>query len=205
MHFVRWLGAMPRLRFAKLFLPVACCLAATLTQAAGLQFLDIPADAGSAGLTGIVWAPCAAPTSAVVLGSGVVLPGVKDCAINGNRLPLVVISHGRRGSLLAHSDTAAALADAGFVVAAINHPGDNAKDGSRTDEFSVLVERPADMKRLTDFMLGTWKEAAVLDPERIGLFWILSRCLYRTRRDRRQPRFRRPCRALPSWGDDAKM
>jgi predicted dienelactone hydrolase len=146
------------------------CLAATLTQAAGLQFLDVPADAGFARLTGIVWTPCAAPTSAVVLSSGVVLPGVRDCAINGNRLPLVVISHGRRGSFLAHSDTATALADAGFVVAAINHPGDNAKDSSRTEEFSVLVERPADMKRLTDFMLDTWEGAAVLDPERIGLF-----------------------------------
>ena len=104
------------------------------------------------------------------MGGGVVLPGVKDCPINGDHLPLIVVSHGRRGAFLAHNDTAAALADAGFVVAAINHPGDNAKDSGRTDEFSVLIERPADMKRLTDFMLGAWKEAAVLDPQRIGLF-----------------------------------
>ncbi|HKS18727.1 MAG TPA: prolyl oligopeptidase family serine peptidase [Bradyrhizobium sp.] len=95
---------------------------------------------------------------------------MKDCPIKGDRLPLIVVSHGRRGTLLAHNDTAAALADAGFVVAAIHHPGDHARDSSRTDEFSVLVERPADMKRLTDFMLGAWKEAAVLDPERIGFF-----------------------------------
>ena len=88
------------------------------------------------------------------MGNGVVLPGVKDCPIIGNRLPLVVVSHSRRGTFLAHNDTATALADAGFVVAAINHPGDNARDSSRTDEFSVLDERPADMKRLTDFMLG---------------------------------------------------
>jgi predicted dienelactone hydrolase len=93
-----------------------------------------------------------------------------DCPVAGNRLPLIVVSHGRRGSFLTHNDTAAALADAGFVVAAISHPGDNARDSSRTDEFSVLTERPADMKRLTNFMLGAWKEAAVLDPRRIGLF-----------------------------------
>jgi predicted dienelactone hydrolase len=104
------------------------------------------------------------------LGGGVFLPGVKDCPVAGNRLPLIVVSHGRRGSFLGHVDTATALADAGFVVAAINHPGDTARDSSRTDEFSVLVERPADMKRLTDFMLGAWKEAAVLDPKRVGLF-----------------------------------
>ncbi|WP_341850518.1 alpha/beta hydrolase family protein [Bradyrhizobium barranii] len=130
----------------------------------------MPADAGGPALTGMVWTPCAAPPSEVVLGGGVVLPGVKDCPVAGSRLPLIVVSHGRRGSFLGHVDTATALADAGFVVAAINHPGDTARDSSRTDEFSVLVERPADMKRLTDFMLGAWKEAAVLDPKRVGLF-----------------------------------
>jgi predicted dienelactone hydrolase len=131
---------------------------------------DIPTADTALPLTGIVWTPCAAPASEVELGGGVILPGVRDCPISGNRLPLIVVSHGRRGSFIAHNDTAAALADAGFVVAAINHPGDNARDSSRTDEFSVLVERPADIKRLTDFMLGAWKEAAVLDPQRIGLF-----------------------------------
>ncbi len=154
---------------AKLVFIAVGCLAASLANAAGIRLFDIPADSGLP-LTGIAWTPCAAPASEVVLGGGVVLPGVRDCPIKGDRLPLIVVSHGRRGSFLAHSDTAAALADAGFVVAAINHPGDNARDSSRTDEFSVLVERPADMKRLTDFMLGAWKDAAVLDPRRIGLF-----------------------------------
>lgn len=149
---------------------MVACLAATQARAAGLWFIEVPADASGVALTGMVWTPCAAPPSEVALGGGVVLPGVKDCPVAGNRLPLIVVSHGRRGSFLGHVDTATALADAGFVVAAINHPGDTARDSSRTDEFSVLVERPADMKRLTDFMLGAWKEAAVLDPKRVGLF-----------------------------------
>jgi predicted dienelactone hydrolase len=62
------------------------------------------------------------------------------------------------------------LADAGFIVAAISHPGDNAADKSRVDDLSVLVERPADIKRLIDFMLGAWPDAAKIDRERIGLF-----------------------------------
>ncbi len=161
---------MLRPRLGGLILIVVACLAATLAHAAGLRFIEVPADAGGPALTGMVWTPCAAPPSEVALGGGVVLPGVKDCPVAGNRLPLIVVSHGRRGSFLGHVDTATALADAGFVVAAINHPGDTARDSSRTDEFSVLVERPADMKRLTDFMLGAWKEAAVLDPKRVGLF-----------------------------------
>ena len=43
-------------------------------------------------------------------------PGAKDC-------PVIVISHGSGGSFLGHHDTAETLADAGFVVAAISHPG----------------------------------------------------------------------------------
>ena len=149
------------------FVIAACCLVAAAVQAAGIRFIDVPAEAGAPALAGVVWTPCAARG---VANEGAALPGVVRCPIDGNRLPLIVISHGRRGSFLAHTDTAAALADAGFVVAAINHPGDTAKDSSRTDEFSVLLERPADIKRLTDFMLGPWENAAVVDVRRIGLF-----------------------------------
>ena len=34
----------------------------------------------------------------------------------------------------------------------------------------MLIERPADIKRLVDFMLGTWPEAIRIDRERIGFF-----------------------------------
>jgi len=85
-------------------------------------------------------------------------------------LPLIVISHGRTGSFLGHWDIAQALADAGFVVAAITHPGDNAQDRSQSDDLSVFVERPTDIKRLVDYMLGSWRYASVLDPNRIGVF-----------------------------------
>ena len=159
-----------RSRLGGMVLAAACWLAATSAQAAGIRQIDVPADPSGPALTGMVWTPCAAPPSEVVLGGGVSLPGVRDCPVAGSRLPLIVVTHGRRGSVFGHIDTAAALADAGFVVAAINHPGDTARDSSRTDDFSVLVERPADMKRLTDFMLGAWQEAAILDPQRIGLF-----------------------------------
>ena len=98
----------------------------------------------------MVWSPCAATAVDVMVG-GVPLPGVKDCPIGGNQLPLIVFSHGRRGNFLGHHDTAETLADAGFIVAALNHPGDNSTDVSRTDELSILIERAADIKRLTDY------------------------------------------------------
>jgi len=99
-----------------------------------------------------------------------VIVGTRDCSIAGEKLPLIAISHGRAGWFGGHHDTAAAIADAGFVVAAINHPGDNTSDKSRVDHLSVLIERPADIKRLIDFMLDVWPDASRLDRERIGFF-----------------------------------
>lgn len=98
------------------------------------------------------------------------LKGVKDCPVTGAKLPLVIFSHGRGGWFGANHDTEEALADAGFVVAAINHPGDTFSDSSRRDTLSVWGSRPADMVRLLDFLLNDWKDRATIDPAKIGFF-----------------------------------
>jgi predicted dienelactone hydrolase len=148
---------------------VLLCLFAALAHAAGIKFAEIPSDAAGPALRVIVWTPCAEPARTVPIGP-YVLQGRRDCPAVGEKLPLVVISHGHGGSFLGHHDLAETLADAGFVVAAINHPGDTFSDSSRAGEMSVFVERPADMKRLVDYMLGAAPDAARIDPERIGFF-----------------------------------
>jgi predicted dienelactone hydrolase len=60
------------------------------------------------------------------------LRGVKDCPVTGANLPLVIVSRGRGGWFGGHDDVEQARADAGFVVAAINHPGDNGNDRSQS-------------------------------------------------------------------------
>lgn len=154
-------------------LPVVIAIAlgalATPSFAAGFRFIDVPADAEGPALTGALWYPCAEPPGTVQLGL-YVLPVSKDCPLSGGKHPLVVVSHGRGGTFLGHHDTAEALADAGFIVAAINHPGDTASDKSRATELSVYVSRPADIKRLIDYMVGGSPAAPFVDPSRIGFF-----------------------------------
>jgi predicted dienelactone hydrolase len=145
------------------------CFAAPMAEAAGFRFIDIPADASGPALTGAVWSPCAAPPQEIKF-RFVTIPAVQNCPVVGDRLPLIVLSHGSGGWFGAHRDTAAMLADAGFVVAAVNHPGDNTTDRSRSDTLSILLDRPTDIRRLTDFMLDAWPEASKLDRERIGFF-----------------------------------
>jgi predicted dienelactone hydrolase len=98
------------------------------------------------------------------------LQGVKDCPVTGTKLPLVIVSHGRGGWFGGHADVAEALADAGFVVAAVNHPGDNGNDRSQSDSLSILTSRPADIIRLLDFMLDDWRDRAAIDHAKIGFF-----------------------------------
>jgi predicted dienelactone hydrolase len=154
---------------AKFLATIAICLTATLAQAAGFRFIDVPADADGPALNGAISYPCSEPPGEIDLGD-IAVPGVKDCPISGDNLPLVVVSHGRGGSFIGHHDTAETLADAGLIVAAINHPGSTTSDVSRVGDLSALVERPTDIKRVIDFLLGASPAASNIDPARIGFF-----------------------------------
>lgn len=86
---------------------------------------------------------------------------------DGARLPLVVISHGTGGDFRSHIDTAQALARAGFVAAALTHPGDNWRDNSQA--FAVW-RRPRHLSRAIDYVLTEWPGRRRVDPRRIGAF-----------------------------------
>lgn len=143
-------------------------LAASSVHAAGLRLIEIPADGDNREIKGAVWYPCQQPPAEMTLGP-FRMSVSKDCPLQAAKLPLVVISHGWGGTFLGHRDLAGTLADAGFVVVAVNH-GDSSTGGRRNDDFSAFIERPADIKRTIDFMLGAWPDAASIDASRIGLF-----------------------------------
>lgn len=77
--------------------------------------------------------------------------------------PLVVISHGNGGDFRGHEDTARALADAGFVVAALTHTGDNWRDQSGATD---VARRPRQLSLLIETMVAE----GGIDPDRIGAF-----------------------------------
>src|SRR5450830_1524224 len=110
-------------------------------------FLFYCANAGAAGFQHVtandpdgaplevgIWYPSAA-TPAPVAMRAVTQTVAVDADIAGTKLPLIVISHGTSGSYLGHYDTAIALANAGFVVAAVTHTGDNNVDQQKIGMF----------------------------------------------------------------------
>jgi predicted dienelactone hydrolase len=92
---------------------------------------------------------------------------VPDAAPVGERLALVVMSHGTGGHFAGHFDTAIALARAGFIVAALTHPGDNWQDNSGATQ---IERRPRALSALITYMLESWPSHASIDPQRIGAF-----------------------------------
>jgi predicted dienelactone hydrolase len=88
----------------------------------------------------------------------------------GAALPLVVISHGTGAGLISHIDTAQALAQAGFVVVAPMHPGDNFRDDSAVGRPQWFVDRARHVGKVIDFMFAHWEGHARLAPNRVGIF-----------------------------------
>lgn len=161
--------AIRRSLFPSLF-PLALGLCATLAHAAGFDLIQVPASKDGPALYGGVWTPCKAPSEKIALGQ-TVIDGTHDCPLAGTELPLIVMSHGYGGSFLNQHDTAEKLADAGFVVAEVNHSDDNYQiRGGPNDSIIALATRPMDVSRLIDYMLEKWPAHAKLDADRIGFY-----------------------------------
>ncbi len=146
-----------------------CLLAGSLPGAAragnaGFRTLTILEGDGPP-LDVALWYPTEVATQPVQVGPFVqsVAPGA---AVAGRGLPLVVLSHGTGGSRTSHADTALALAQAGYVVAALDHSGDDWRDRSRVLDVAGRVRQFAAV--VTALVAG--QGGATIDPARVGAF-----------------------------------
>ncbi len=84
------------------------------------------------------------------------------------RFPLVVLSHGTGGSARIMSWLAVGLASRGYVVAAVNHPGNTALEEYTAEGFLVWWERARDLSTAIDFVLRDEALSKMIDRQRIG-------------------------------------
>lgn len=157
----RWL-----LAAALLLLPFAL-LAGTATGV-GFQAIRIHDPVGGGDMPGYVFYPSAQATGTTVVGPYHVAASRNAPAIPGAK-PLVVISHGNGGSDLSHHDLATYLASHGFVVATLEHPGDNFHDTHGVGHASVLVGRPIQVKATISTLLADPHWKGLIDAHRIGV------------------------------------
>jgi predicted dienelactone hydrolase len=81
-----------------------------------------------------------------------------------------VISHGNGGGPASHADLALALANAGYIVVAPMHVGDNYADQSGVGSASWLSGRTQEVRATLDYMLNHWQGHDRINPARIGAF-----------------------------------
>lgn len=154
-----------------LLTPGAIGAAAAPDSGYNAGFTLMRAAAGSETVRLAVWYPTRAREAGLRLGP-YRLPVTRNAPLANVGRPrpfgLIILSHGARGGALSHRDTARALARAGFVVAAIHHPGDNWEDGSRTGATAMWARRPAHVSAAIDGVLADSRLGRAVDPGRIG-------------------------------------
>ncbi|MGJ5131494.1 MULTISPECIES: alpha/beta hydrolase family protein [unclassified Bradyrhizobium] len=87
---------------------------------------------------------------------------------SGPRRAFVVLSHGNGGAALQIAWLGTALAGAGFIVVAVNHPGNSALEDYTVEGMSLWWLRAVDVSAVIDAMLVDKTFGSRVDPARIG-------------------------------------
>lgn len=82
--------------------------------------------------------------------------------------PLVLLSHGTGGSAGQMAWLGTRLARAGFVAAAVDHPGNNSTSGVKPEGFLLPWERATDLSEVLDSLLADPEIGPHLDKSRVG-------------------------------------
>lgn len=114
-----------------------------------------------------IWYPTSGETSEIDAGP-FTLRATGDGETEQRQHALLVISHGTGGSNIAHHPIAEALASAGFMVAALTHPGDNFQDRSLIADERYFDERPRQLHALLAALTTDENFTSLIDTTRIG-------------------------------------
>jgi predicted dienelactone hydrolase len=133
--------------------------------------------AGSHALLEVVWYPAesganAKPQLIPPVGTAILqaAPAAPEAPIAPSpaKFPLILLSHGTGGTAHSMAWFATALASRGYIVAAVNHPGNNAIDQHTVQGFSEWWQRANDISSILDDMMTDSKFGPRVDRGRIG-------------------------------------
>ena len=110
-------------------------------RAAGLHHMTLDDPVDSRPMQALAFYPAHGTPRSLRI-DGYPVDVAEEAPVASGQFPLLVLSHGNTGSPLALHYLATSLARQGFVVVAVVHPGDNARDHSRLGTLSNLYGRP---------------------------------------------------------------
>ena len=147
--------------------PAQATQAAQATEV-GWRQITVPGGVREAAPTLVaLYYPTAAAARPVAMGPFTVTAAMRaepEATVKG----LLLLSHGTGGSELGHSTLAQALAQSGYQVAALRHPGDNWQDTALRDgpgAARYFVQRPQQVSHVIDALLQDplWKDRIARD------------------------------------------
>ncbi|MGS7251191.1 alpha/beta hydrolase family protein [Pseudomonas anuradhapurensis] len=115
--------------------------AAAAPWVAGLHHMSLADPVDGQPMQALAFYPAVGKTRSSRM-DGYPIDVAEEAPVALGQFPLLVLSHGNTGSPLALHYLATSLARRGFVVVAVVHPGDNARDHSRLGTLSNLYGRP---------------------------------------------------------------
>jgi predicted dienelactone hydrolase len=151
------------------FLLVAMVLAGP-SPVRAMGSATLPALSGQASPSGpiTVWYPSDAPETSSKRGP-FVLSAAWDGAPRRGNGGLIILSHGSGGSASMYHDLARVLVEAGFVVAAPEHQGDNWRDQTKTGPDSWKL-RPAEVSSAINRIQGEPRFAPLVNRGQVGVY-----------------------------------
>ncbi len=107
------------------------------------------------------------PTDAPLFEAGRATPHAEFAPSLG-KWPLILLSHGTGASAVQLAWLGTALARAGYIAAAVDHPGNNSLEPLTPEGFALPWERATDLSEVLDGMLADPEFGPKIDAARVG-------------------------------------
>jgi len=140
---------------------------ATAPAGAGVTLMEIKEPVGSGLMSAAVYYPAIESHDMSRLGIWTV-DALRDAPPRDGRFPLILLSPGYGETRTTFHDVATGLAENGFIVATVTHPGDDPHDPDAWRSDRVLVGREYDLRAVLDAVLADPVFRDHIDPDRIA-------------------------------------
>lgn len=137
----------------------------------GIREITIPSPARGKDLAVTVWYPSDGKGETINVGENRIFEGAaaqSKAPIPSGRFPLVLFSHGSGARGTSAAWLATALAQAGFIVAAPDHPGTTSGDSTPQDTPKIW-ERTNDLSTIITSLTSDAQWSSAIDANRVGV------------------------------------
>lgn len=117
----------------------------------------------------LIWYPASAEEAPLHAGPFVVSAANNAPVAEGERFPVVLLSHGSGGTPMGHRELAAALARSGLIVIVPTHLGDSAGHVEAREAGRALADRPRQARLALAAILADARISGHADPARLGV------------------------------------